>query len=222
MRALCIVRPQHLLLAALSLLLLSTPASSTGTSPCTICSTKVGPPGPQGPKGDPGPKGPKGDPGTPGAPGTCVGQCNTGPLRESFHVDFELPIPFDKTQDIFESVDQGPGKRYDVVYYLKASDTFIYIDRNHPSGPRIVGFIRGSEFPGLPWDRVKPIGPRMLAFLVVNPANGYPHECDLNIDVLIAKAQANGLAIGWLPLAQFLTFGSFPEIPAAVWAEAQE
>lgn len=182
-------------------LAVSQPAGST-TAPCVTCQAKVGPPGPPGPPGSPGPK---------GEPGTCEGQCPRV-LRESFHVDFELPVPFDAARDLFLSVDQGPGKRFDRVYYLKASDTLIYLDLNHAAGPRAIGFRRGGELQ-IPWDRIEPAGPRMLAFLVVNPANGRPHECDLNLDVLIANAQARGVAIGWVPLAQFVTFGAFPALP---------
>lgn len=204
----------YAVVAGLALGVFLTPGdvAATGTTPCQ--GTCLGKPGPQGP---PGPPGPKGDP---GPPGSCAANCPRE-LRESYHVDFELPVVFDKTQDLFGAVPQGAGKRADRFYYLRASDIFIYLDMNAPGGPQAIGFRRGSEL-AIPWDRIEPAGPRMFAFLVVNPKNGRPHECDLNLDVLIQTAHAKGLAIGWVSMAQFVTFGSFPVISPDVWAAAVE
>lgn len=60
------MRVPHLFLAAIVLLSLSTVSDATGTSPCVICQTKVGPPGPAGPQGPAGPVGPQGPQGPQG------------------------------------------------------------------------------------------------------------------------------------------------------------
>lgn len=192
----------------------STPLTYTTPNTCTV-KCPAGPPGPQGPpgpKGDPGDPGPAGPQGPQGPPGTCEGQCK-GPVRESYHLDFELlssvgPLGFNPRRgDLFGNIPQGPGKRDDLWLFLHDLNAMIYIDMN---AGRWIGFLRGGEFP-VPWDGVTAAGPRMFAYVVNNPATGAAHVCLLNIDVLITNAQAKGLSLAWHPIVP--TFGSLPPLP---------
>jgi hypothetical protein len=200
--------------------------------------------GPAGPKGPAGPRGPQGPPGvgTPGVPGpqgppgACAENCPTI-IRESYHFDTELigtlngqpfPISFNPDAgDLFGSIDQGPGKRRDLWLYNKKLDAQVYMDMNYqwPDGQmgRWIAFIRGGEFASIEqrWTGIAEAGPRMFAYVVNNPRNNAAHVCELNIDVLIEKAQARGLALAWAHLVP--TFGSLPPlvaIPNAVFNEA--
>ncbi len=136
---------------------------------------------------------------------------------EPIHWDGEFPFPL-RADDIIEDIDRGPGKRNDVLWYQPSSDTFMLFDLNWPGGGRALAFRRGGEV--TPWARVVDIRPRVFFFGAHNPATGKAHFCIVDLDKLVAAAQAKGVDFGWFPLTSFTTFGQIPTLAPDVWSEA--
>jgi hypothetical protein len=218
----------------------TTTESETETTPCTgTCFGQPGPEGPAGPQGPQGPEGPQGLTGPPGAegpegplgpegprgpagpkgdPGSCGGgACGVIGPGEPIHWDGELPIAL-LPDDVIEDIYRGPGLRNDVLWYQPATDTFVIFDLNAPDGGQVLAFRRGGEI--TPWARVVDVRPRVFWFSAQNPATGKGHHCIVDLDRLVAAAQAKGVNFGWRPLALFTTFGVIPTITADVWNAA--
>jgi hypothetical protein len=138
-------------------------------------------------------------------------------LIETIHWDGEFPLPF-LADDIIEDIDRGPGKRNDVLWYQPKSDTFVLFDLNAPDGGRVLAFRRGGEV--TPWARVVDVRPRVFWFAAHNPDTGKGHFCLVDLDKLVAAAQARGVNFGWFPLTSFTTFGQIPTLTAEVWSAA--
>jgi hypothetical protein len=136
---------------------------------------------------------------------------------ESIHWDGEFPLPL-LPDDVIEDIDRGPGKRKDVLWYQPKSDTFVLFDLNATDGGRVLAFRRGGEV--TPWARVVDIRPRVFWFAAHNPATGKGHFCIVDLDKLVAAAQAKGVDFGWFPLKSFTTFGVIPTLDAEIWTEA--
>ncbi|MGD9906001.1 MAG: hypothetical protein AB7U83_21220 [Vicinamibacterales bacterium] len=138
-------------------------------------------------------------------------------LTEPIHWDAEFPMVL-KDDDIMEDVDRGPGKRNDVLWYQPSSDTFVLFDLNAPDGGMVLAFRRGGEV--TPWSRVVDVRPRVFWFAAQNTTTGMAHVCIVDLEKLIAAAQAKGLNLGWVPLKAFTTYGVIPTITTSLWSEA--
>jgi len=137
-------------------------------------------------------------------------------LIEPLHWDGQFPVTL-FAGDVLEDIDRGAGKRNDVLWYQPSTDTFMLFDLNFPDGGRVLAFRRGGEV--TPWSRVVDVRPRVFWFMANNPANGKAYVCLVDLDKLVAAAQAKGVFFGWVPLKTFTTFGQIPTIPADVWSE---
>jgi hypothetical protein len=147
----------------------------------------------------------------------CDGACGVEVLSEPIHWDAQFPLPL-QPEDVLEDIDRGPGKRNDVLWYQPSTDTFMLFDLNFPDGGRVLAFRRGGEV--TPWSRVVDIRPRVFWFAANNPANGKAYVCLLDLDRLVASAEARGVLFGWVPLKLFTTFGQIPTLSPELWSDA--
>ena len=66
---------------------------------------------------------------------------------------------------------------------------------------------------------VEPLGPGVFIFMVNNPTTNMTHECILDLERVMKKAETDKTVLGWYPLRWFRTYGTFDQIPSDVWDE---
>ena len=143
------------------------------------------------------------------------------PTPLSVHFDYELnhPAIVTSAEDstiVGESV-HGPLPR--IVHYYAAVDLIVIIDFNLPEAENLIAFQRRGET-AVRWRRLVAYSAGVILYDGVNTMTGKPHICLVSDDRLLAWFTARGYPVYRTSLAQFVTNGAIPVIPAAVFDQA--
>lgn len=139
----------------------------------------------------------------------------------SMHFDYELnhPAVVTSAEDstvVGESL-HGPLPR--IVHYYAAVDLIVIVDFNLPADANLVAFQRRGEV-GIRWRRLAAYSKGVILYDGVNVQTGKPHICLISDDRLLAWFAARGYPVYRTSLAQFVTGGVIPTIPAAEFEAA--